>query len=272
MGRYFIPSSFFLPPTNFTPAEALSIIALAGRLGASDQLPFYEPARRAALKLESSLPKVIRDEMRSITRSIQIRVGQNNPLQEKEEVYQQLVDSIASRRVVQIVYESLTEWDTITTKLRPYQLLFSRRSWYVIGRSTLHAEPRTFNLDRISQITLLKEKYAMPRGFSVDRYLGNAWHLIPEPGRDHNVVVRFQPLVARNVAEVLWHKNQQLKWRSDRTLDFQVRVSGLNEICWWILGYGDQAEVIKPMKLRRLVAHRISNMQSVYNETTGDSS
>ena len=28
--RYFIAGDYFLPPTNFTPAEALSIIALAG--------------------------------------------------------------------------------------------------------------------------------------------------------------------------------------------------------------------------------------------------
>ena len=39
----------------------------------------------------------------------------------------------------------------------------------------------------------------MPRGFSIERYLRNAWHLIPEPGADQEVVVRFQPLVARNV-------------------------------------------------------------------------
>ncbi len=263
--QYFIPNTFFLPPTNFTAAEALSIIALASNLGASNQLPFYEPARRAALKLESSLPGMLREELRTITRSIQIRIHQINPLDNKETVYQQLVDAIARRRVVRITYESLTEWETITTKLRPYRLLFSRRSWYVIGRSSLHAEPRTFNLSRISQLEPLQQKYAMARGFSVDRYLRNAWHLIPEPGPDQNVVVRFQPMVAQNVAEVVWHKTQQLQFREDGCLDFQVRVSGLNEIAWWILGYGDQAEVLKPAKLRRIIAHRVANMQKIYN-------
>ncbi len=263
--RYFIPSSFFLPPTNFTAEEALSIIALAGQIGTGMQLPFYEPARRAALKLESSLPQALREELQSLTRAIQINVRQVTPLEDKRDIYQQLVDSIARRKVVRINYESLTEWETITTKLRPYRLLFSRHSWYVIGRSSLHAELRTFNLSRISELTTLKEEYAIARGFNLDRYLRNAWHLIPEHGRDQNVVVRFQPLVARNVAEVVWHKRQRVEWRDDGCLDFFVQVSGLNEIAWWILGYGDQAEVLKPAKLRKLVAHRVNNMQTIYN-------
>ncbi len=263
--RYFIPDTYFLPPTNFTAEEALSILALAGEMGARKGLPFYEPARRAALKLESSLPGPLREELQALTRSIQIHVSQVNPLEGKEKIYQQLVDAMASRRVVRIRYDSLTEWEAIRTKLRPYQLLFSRRSWYVIGRSTLHADIRIFNLSRISSLERLNEKYAPARGFSLDRYLGNAWHLIPEPGRDYHVIVRFQPMVAQNVAEVLWHKTQQLEFQEDGCLDFSVQVSGLGEIAWWILGYGDQAEVIKPVKLRRIIAHRVANLQAIYN-------
>jgi proteasome accessory factor B len=106
----------------------------------------------------------------------------------------------------------------------------------------------------------------MPRGFSVDRYLGNAWSLMPQAGLDVAVTVRFSPLVAQNVAEVAWHKTQRLEFRDDGSLDFHVRVSGLSEIVWWILGYGDQAQVLRPVKLRRLVAQRAANMNRLYEE------
>lgn len=267
--RYFIHSSFFLPPTNFTAAEALSIIALTSQMDARHRLPFFEPARQAALKLESSLPGALREELHAITHSIQIRLGQINPLEGKDAVYHQLTDAIAHRHVVRISYQSLTEWDTIVTTLRPYHLLFSRRSWYVIGRSSLHRELRTFNLGRISALKPMRQTYKIPRSFSLAGYLRNAWHLIPEPGRDHNVLVHFQPLVARNVAEVVWHKTQRLRFQDDGSLQFQAQVSGLNEIAWWILGYGDQAEVLKPVKLRRLVARRAANMHAVYNGKSG---
>ncbi len=263
--RYLIPTSFFLPPTNFTAAEALSVIALAGELGADSGLPFYGPARRAALKLESSLPTTLREELRTMTPSIQIELGPHNPLPSKDEFYQQLVDAIAGKHVLRMKYGSLTEWETISTKLRPYQLLFSRRSWYVIGRSSMHSEVRTFNVGRIESLKPLKEKYSIPRTFSLEKYLGNAWNLIPGTGPDQEVVVRFRPQVAQNVAEVVWHKTQQLKFLEDGSLEYRVRVSGLDEIAWWILGYGDQAEVLRPAELRKRIAQRVSQMQAIYN-------
>jgi predicted DNA-binding transcriptional regulator YafY len=263
--RYSIPSSFFLPPMNLTAAEALSLIALAGEMGRGDRLPFYEAAHSAVLKLESSLPVALRDEMRTLARAIKIRPSQVSRLDSKASIYQQLVDAIAARRVVRILYDSFTEWEIITTKLRPYQLLFCRHSWYVIGRSSMHGEVRTFNLSRVMNLEVLDQRYTMPRGFSLERYMGNAWNLIPERGRDFDVVVRFKSLVARNVAEVVWHKTQQMEFLEDGSLDYRVRVSGLNEIVWWILGYGDQAEVLQPAKLRRLVAQRARNMTTMYN-------
>lgn len=263
--RYAIPTAFFLPPTNFTAAEALSVIALASELGADTGLPFFGPARQAALKLESSLPSSLREELRTMTRSIQIRAGQINPLPSKEQFYQQLVDAIATRRVVRMKYGSLTEWEAIDTKLRPYQLLFSRRSWFVIGRSSMHREVRTFNVGRIAALKPLREKYSIPRTFSLEKHLGNAWNMIPGADPDHEVVIRFKSLVAQNVAEVVWHKTQQLERLKDGSLEYRASVSGLDEIAWWILGYGDQAEVLKPTKLRKLVARRINQMHAIYN-------
>lgn len=264
--RYLIPSSFFLPPTNFTAEETLSLIALAGELGSDSGLPFYGPARQAALKLESNLPGSLREELRTMTRSIGIKAGQINTLNESDTFYQQLVDAIARRRVVRIKYGSLTEWETIETKLRPYQVQFIKRSWYVIGRSSLHREVRTFNVGRIQALQPMREKYTIPRSFSIDKHFGNAWVMIPDDGPDHEVVIRFKSSVAENVAEVVWHKTQRFERLDDGSLEYRVTVSGLNEIAWWVLGYGDLAEVMKPRKLRKLIARRVDQMQRMYEE------
>jgi proteasome accessory factor B len=111
----------------------------------------------------------------------------------------------------------------------------------------------------------MDETFVLPRNFRLERYLGNAWEIIPEPGRDKQVMVRFKPMVARNVAEVVWHKTQETKFLEDGSLEFRVRVSGLKEISWWILGYGDQAEVLQPLRLRKMVADRARNMAEMYN-------
>jgi proteasome accessory factor B len=134
----------------------------------------------------------------------------------------------------------------------------------------LHNEIRTFNLSRIQQLQTLVDRFVVPRDFRLEKYLGNAWEMIPEPGRDKKVVIRFKPMVARNVAEVVWHRTQETRFLPDGSLEFRVRVSGLKEISWWILGYGDQAEVLKPQRLRKIVAGRAMNMAAIYNGKAED--
>jgi proteasome accessory factor B len=265
--RYRVPGTYYLPPTNFTSEEALALIVLCHELGDRSGLPFFGPARTAALKLESSLPSRLREQLRSVADAVRIRPQPSNPLREQEPIYEQLLEAISQRCSVRIRYQSFTEWEQIRTRLSPYRLLFSRRSWYVIGRSSLHRSTRTFNVGRILDIEPLEDHYEIPRGFSVERYLRNAWHLIPEPGRDQEVLIRFSKMVAQNVAEVTWHKTQRVALREDGTLDFWVTVSGLGEISWWLLGYGDQAEVIKPPKLRQMIAERAAQMVERYRSS-----
>ncbi|MCA9268457.1 MAG: WYL domain-containing protein [Planctomycetales bacterium] len=268
---YILPHTYFLPPTNFSPDEALALIVLCHELGARRQLPFYEAIRSAVVKLENNLPSRLRDEVSRVANAVHIKLESINPLDSHRSSYDALVDAISRRRCVRIEYAPPANAESFQTKLSPYQLLFSRRSWYVIGRSSLHRARRTFNLGRIRNLEPLDEKFQMPRHFSIERHLRNAWHMIPEKGRDQQVVVRFDPLVANNVAEVMWHRTQKTTFQEDGSLLFEATVSGLWEISWWIMGYGDQAEVVRPKELREMVADRANKLAARYNADSNGS-
>lgn len=262
--HYRIGAAHFLRPTSFTPEEALALMVLCHELGNQEGVPFYGAARAAAAKIEGSLPERLRDYLRDMSGAIKINLQPTNRLVQSDDVYHQLLEAVRKRTCVRIRYDSFTPREILRTKLHPYQLLFSRRSWYVIGRSSWHRAVRTFNVGRILELEMLSDRYRVPRGFKLGRYLRNAWHLIPEPGPDYDVVVRFLPLVARNVAEVSWHKTQQVEFLDDGSLDFRVTVSGLSEISWWILGYGDQAIVREPEALRQLIVERTTQLLARY--------
>jgi predicted DNA-binding transcriptional regulator YafY len=262
---YHLASSYSIPPGSFSASEALAVLVLCHELGGIRQLPFLAPARTAAAKLEATLPDGVRKQVRSVADAIRIHFPPSNPLDGQSPIYEQLLDAISTRRSVRIHYDSLHERELIRTRLSPYRMLFSRHTWYVIARSSIHRAVRTFNVGRIRQLEFADARYNIPRNFSLERYLGNAWHLVPGRGPNYDVLVRFQKHVAQNVAEVVWHKTQSLKWNDDGSLDYSVNVKGLSEISWWILGYGDQAQVIKPDELRQLVAGHATRMLESYN-------
>lgn len=263
---YKLPRTMFLPPTDFSLDEVLSLIVLCCELGGHDSgLPLYQSASNAALKLLSIVPQQLRDYVGDLTDRIEVKIGPVNPLTNAGEHYERIRTAIQARQPLRIDYESFSDRRDITTLLKPYRMLFDQRSWYVIGRSSIHRANRTFNIGRIRKSTIVDGSYSIPPRFNLDRYLGNAWRLIRDTRhRNTDVVIRFQPLVARNVAEVQWHKTQKLVWNDDGTLDFHVRVDGLGEIVWWILGYGNQAEVLQPDKLRQMMREHVQAMSQLY--------
>jgi proteasome accessory factor B len=104
----------------------------------------------------------------------------------------------------------------------------------------------------------------MPPGFSLERYLRNAWQIYPEPGRKRKIVIRFNAEVAESVGEAVWHQSQQLQINADGTLDVCVWVSGFREISSWILSYCDHAEVLFPLQLREMIVQRLKRMTERY--------
>ncbi len=260
---YRLVGTRLLPPTQFTPEEAMAILVLCHQV--APDIPFYEPATSAALKLESGLPARLREHVGQQTHAVRILIEPiNRQVAQNDAIYRQLLEAITGRKNVRLTYDSVAEGEQIQTKLSPYRMLFSRRSWYVIGRSSLHRGLRTFNVARVHGVEPLEDSFHLPRGFSIERYLRNAWHLIPEAGPDREVRLRFAPLVARNVNEVTWHKTQRTQLNADGSLDFTVQVSGLWEISWWIMGYADQVEVLSPPELREMIKGRAENMAKRY--------
>jgi proteasome accessory factor B len=54
--------------------------------------------------------------------------------------------------------------------------------------------------------------------------------------------------------------NQKVTRNGDGSAIVEFRVDGLNEITWWILGYGDQVQVLAPKALRERVLEVAKNM------------
>ena len=77
--------------------------------------------------------------------------------------------------------------------------------------------------------------------------------------------LRFSKKVVKNVSEVQWHCSQKTTQNPDGTLGTKFRVDGLGEISWWVLGYSDRVEVLRPAALRKKIketARRMVNLNA----------
>jgi len=251
-GNYSIDPKFFLPPLDLNLQEALSLLLLIHKAGTQIQLPFGNSALLAGLKIENNLPAKIRQYCSTTLKNISASVSPQASMKQFDLTFAQLQKAIAKKRKVSLKYYSLFERRLIELELCPYHLLYNRRAWYVLGQSSMHNSIRTFKLSRIKNLETLDKCFVDEGDFDLFDYFGRAWSMIPE-GRIYNIKLRFLPKVAQNVTEVLWHATQQVEHNADGSAIVEYRVDGLGEILWWILGYGDQVQVLAPKALREKV-------------------
>lgn len=258
----------YLKPADFTVAESLSLFILCDNLAKQENgIPFQSAARTAALKLLSNLPRQLRDQVGELSERTEVRIGARNKLEGAHTFFDLVNQAIQERRQIRVRYDSFFEGQEIGTAISPYRLIFQTRSWYVIGRSSVHRSVRTFNIGRIKKAELLETRFTIPPRFSLKRYFGHAWSMIRERNEHSDVRIRFQKKVARNVQEVNWHSSQRVEENGDGSVDITFQVEGLQEISWWILGYGKEAEVISPPELRAIVADHAKRMTTMYRKS-----
>jgi predicted DNA-binding transcriptional regulator YafY len=257
-GGYIIEPDFFLPPIDLNLQEALSLLMLAHRAARQVQVPFKNSVLLAALKIENNLPVKIRQYCNAALKNISAKTTAQAPATSLDNTFAQLQKAILKRRYVNLSYNSLFEGQVIDVQLCPYHLFYNQSAWYVIGYSDMHESVRTFKFNRIKELKITEKCFVGGNNFDPYEYFGRAWSMIPE-GRLYNVKLLFLPKVANNVAEVQWHSTQKVTCNSDGSAIVEFCVDGLGEITWWILGYGDQVQVLAPGILRQRIVEIARN-------------
>jgi predicted DNA-binding transcriptional regulator YafY len=260
-----ISPHFFLQPLNLTLGEALSLLVMATNLRQESSLPLLSEGAKAAAKIEGVLPASVREYVGSIMNSLSVHLGPMAAHDEADENFDLLSRAIIKHFECKLSYESFYEGRRISVTVHPLRLVFIHRAWYLLAWSPADKALRTYKLIRIHNLELRQKTFKNTRNAELENYFGLAWSMIPE-GKVFRVHLHFLPKVAGNVAEVRWHRTQEVKWNPDGSLEFFADVDGINEISWWVMGYGDQVTVKNPPELRQRISDVAKNMVKLYKE------
>lgn len=265
---YVIGRDFFLPPVQIRPEEALALIAMAEQVGGTEQVPHLTPAVQAAQKLRSQLPVGIRNHLEKSDGKVSIRLAAASSPESTQDIFARVHAAIENRQQMLVAYESLRasrsgEPTDHKFKFDPYALMFNLRSWYVIGHSHKHREVRSFKLSRFVRTELTNVTFELPKGWSLDKHLGNAWRMIRGKPRVE-VELIFDAEFADTIDETRWHKTQQTDTNPDGSLTFTATVDGLDEIVWWVLSMGPYCRVVRPTELADRVRELARRTAAVY--------
>ena len=153
---------------------------------------------------------------------------------------------------VEFSYQKLQGKTKERRRVQPYHLACINNQWYLFGKDLLRQGLRTFALSRVTAARNRKRPFVRPADFSAARFLEQSFAVF-ETDKPRNVVLRFEPTAARLVSERTWHPSQRLRSLPGDRAELSLRVGLSPDLTSWILGWGDQVEVVKPSTLRDAV-------------------
>ncbi|MFO0783037.1 MAG: WYL domain-containing protein [Phycisphaerales bacterium] len=293
---YRLPGTAYFRPEQLSVPEAIATAVLMHALLGQPLQPDSGTAKGGVEKIRRALDKQVEQRVRHLQDRLSVRMVQaERPTQPK--VFHTLVEAILADVTVTAAYESPygaggaaargtaagaatrgaaagTAADTArsgkakrleTVELEPFALVFARRSWYLVARKVQTSEVRLYKLARFKHVAVTSRRFVMPKGFTVDDHLGDAWELVRGTGAQAtSVELVFDPEFATVISDTRWHRSQRLSVLPDGSLRFQARVAGTQEILWWVLGMGSHVRVVSPPELVKAVREETARMARVH--------
>ena len=265
-GRLFLDREAYLVNLRLTLHEALSI-HLAGRFMATcmDRRNPHVASmlRKLGISLERLAPLISH-----FIRSSADTFDDNSKRQDPH--YQQVLEKItlawAEKRKVQIWYRGTEEKVVKEYVFCPYFIEVGAvgQAIYAIGRIEPQKEMRTFKIDRVERIELLKEIYAIPKKFDPQQLLSQAWGIWYTDQQPVKIQLRFSPRVAARVKETRWHPTEEVVEQTDGSLLWCASIAEPREMQPWIRGWGADVEVLEPKELREGILKELTQAIAIY--------
>ena len=260
-GKFGLSEMKFLP-TSFNAMEALAL-RIAGTTFAEHAGAAYAGALASALKMiDLALPQKLSAEVKKA----EGRVAVSQPVVREfsADIYQSLQEATLRHHPVDFTYVSRSQSEPTKRRVDPYGLAFRIGAWYLVGYCHLRQDIRTFSLDRIKWLRVEQTlRFRYPADFNLQEWLERGWQL-QSGGEATEVEILFSPKIANWILGSQWHPRQQTESNKDGSVTFKVTVSGFDEMRYWILSFGADAEVLAPATLRASVAEVAGQMIEQY--------
>lgn len=201
-----------------------------------------------------------------------VRRGGEGSLPGKENILHELIDALLEQNVTEIQYEHFNgEIDTST--IRPLSVVIHDHQLYFLAQ-TDGGHVRFFRFARTVSAERLDEKFTYPARttYDPDQMLRDSFGIfIGDDYPVENVRVRLSARWSAFAKSHRWHPSQQAVSRSSADageggVELRFRVRICPEFETWLLGFGEDVEVLAPEALRMKIAARISRATAIYEK------
>lgn len=181
------------------------------------------------------------------------------------EKFTKIMEAVNNQKQLLIEYHSINSNETTERIIDPYGLIFHDGIWFIYAYCHLREDFRTFAIDRIKDLRSLNISFRKPEGFSLEEALRDSWHIWDDE-KTEEVRVVFSPEISEIIKRKPgWHLSEKRKELPDGSLELTFRLSGLEEIKWWLYSWIPLVKVIEPERLKEEMKRDLEKSLEIFS-------
>jgi predicted DNA-binding transcriptional regulator YafY len=236
-------SSF--PTLQITEGEIFALVVAEKALQQYRGTSFEKPLLSAIKKMEQSLPDTISLNLADIEQTISFRTRAEPIL--NLEIFDALAKAVAQRQQLEIHYRKPGQ-PAEKRLVDAYHLANINGEWYLFAYDHARKDLRTFVPARLQSVKPTGKTFEGTQKFSLEKRLRDSFGVHSGEG-EFDVVIRFNARAADYIREKKWHPSQTLRELKDGGAELKMKLSSLAEVQRWVLSWGGDAAVLKPLEL-----------------------
>lgn len=192
---------------------------------------------------------------------------------------QPLIPAHIEQKVITNIYEALFNGKQIRGRyikrdddheveynIHPLGLIFRDSVIYLVATLWNYGNVLHLALHRFKNCTVLEEELSIPEGFDIDDYIERGSFEYGEvDNKTINLEAIFSDSAGVHILETPLSENQEVTENEDGSFLIKATVKDSAQLRWWLLGFGDYVEVLKPNSLREEFSQIAHNLHDCYN-------
>lgn len=252
------------------PSTALALLAARDHLKpllpavTTQQLgPYFRRAEQTLNQIPGAKLNVWRRKVRVLQRGPQLAAPIVNA-----SIQLAVEEALLTGRKLNALYQGRGASTPREQALNPLALVSKDGVQYLVATVGSHENPVHYALHRFKRAQLLPEPSKSPGGFSLDAYLEHqkAFSYPESPNRLELELAVVESL-AFHLQERPLGKDQKQSARDDGRIQIKVTTHDTAELRWWLMGFGDQVEVVAPESLRDEMRTNLRAAAARYQES-----
>ena len=174
--------------------------------------------------------------------------------------------ALLEKRRFEARYQPRASDSPVNYVVNPLGLVIKEGITYLVCTLRDYKDFKQLALHRMQSAKLTDTPAVRVRGFDLDTYIDqDSGFAYPVSSGQLKLKIRMEAAAAFHLHESLLSKDQVIKRLDDNFIQLTASVADSSEIRWWLLGFGDQVEVLQPRGLRQEFVEISKNLHGYYS-------